>query len=221
MLVDTSQLSVRRLAGNDRLPTAKTALIIIDMMNRFCDPAWLAQGNAALSKWYADELAAVIPNTGLALDAFRKARALVVHVVTGTWTAEGRELVPYMRGRDYDFFDTEPMSVIQTLAPVQGEIVIRKSASSAFTGTGLDYLLRNAGIEHAALCGQFGNACVFYSLIQSREFGFKNYWIEDALLYGNQTVKDLLSPLVGSQWAVLTRAAQLACALADDTQPSP
>jgi maleamate amidohydrolase len=213
MLIDTSQVPVRRLGAHERLPAHRSALIIVDMMNRFCDPRWLAQGDAAKAEWYARELACVIPNTERVLAAFRRAGALVVHVVTGKWTAAGRELVPYMRGRDYDFFDSPAMSIIEPLAAAQGEVIVRKSASSAFTGTGLDFLLRNGGIEHVALCGQFGNACVFYTLIQSREYGFKNYWIEDALVYGTQTAKDLLVPLVGSQWATLVAADQLSAAL--------
>jgi nicotinamidase-related amidase len=218
LLIDTDQIPVRRIAKQEQLPSDKTALLIVDMMNRFCDPAWLSQGNESLITWYRDNLSSVIPATKLALDAFRSAHALVVHMVTGKWTNDGRDLVPYMRGRDYDYFDTPGMSVIAPLEPIPGEITIRKSASSAFTGTGLDFLLHNAGIEHLALCGQFGNACLFYSLIQSREYGFRNYWIEDAVLYGNQISKDLLVPLIGAQWAVLTSARQLSVALHNNRQ---
>ena len=106
----------------------------------------------------------------------------------------------------YDLFDTEPMSIIDDLAPRNGEVTVRKVVGSAFTGTGLDFLLNNAGVENVVLCGQWGNACVFYSLIQSREYGFNNYWLEDGILYSSETSNQLFPALVGSNWATLAAA---------------
>jgi nicotinamidase-related amidase len=101
------------------------------------------------------------------------------------------------------------MSVIEPLKPVSGEITVHKVASSAFTGTGLGFLLNNAGIQNVVLCGQYGDACVFYTLIQSREFGFTNYYVEDALLFTDQASKGLFVSLVGSRWATLATAKEI------------
>lgn len=203
----------RSLKG-DFLPPAKTALVIIDMMNLFCDVKWMSGGSAESEDWLRGEFARIIPNLQLALEAFRKAGALVVHVVNAKWTREAREVVPYQRGRDYGLFDTERMSVIEPLKPQEGEILIRKVTSSAFTATGLDFMLRNAGIENVVLAGQYGSACVFYSLIQSREFGFQNYWLDDAILYGGASAKVLFRPLVGAYWARLATTGQIVRAIA-------
>jgi nicotinamidase-related amidase len=203
MLIDTDRFVVRRIAEQDRLPRDRTALIMVDMMRRFCDPQWLAGGNATAAQWFGAELDRIIPSLSRLLHHVREAGALVVHVVNAKWTVEGRDVVPYQRGRDYDLFDTPAMTVVDALAPRPGEVVVRKVASAAFTGTGLDFLLRNAGIEHVVLTGQYGSACVFYTLIQSREYGFTNYWVEDAVLYGSATDKALFAPLVGSRWAKL------------------
>lgn len=213
MLIDTDQFVTKRMDQQEVLPPDKTALVIVDMMNRFCDPKWLSGGHQKNERWFAAELDGVIPNIRLALEAFRASHALVAHVVNAKWTQEGREVVPYQRGRDYDLFDTPPMSVIEPLAPRSGEIVVRKVASSAFTGTGLDFLLRNAGIENLVLSGQYGSACVFYTLIQSREFGFRNYWLEDGILYGSEKHKHIFAALVGSQWARLASAKDVVHAL--------
>ena len=64
-------------------------------------------------------------------------------------------------------------------------------------------------IVGVVLAGQFGDACVFYTLIQSREYGFKNYWVEDAILYQTRSLKNVMPPLIGSRWAKLTNARQL------------
>ena len=213
MIIDTDSFTVKRLGKGEGLDPAHAALVIVDMMNRFCDAEWLAGGDAARERWFRQELDRVIPNVLTALEVFRRHGGLVVHVVNAKWTEEGREAVPYQRGRDYGQFDSEAMSVIEPLAPRPGEILIRKVTSSAFTGTGLDFLLRNAGIERVVLSGQFGNACVFYSLIQSREFGYKNSWVEDSVLYQTQGTKDIMPCLIGSRWADLVRAEQLSAIL--------
>jgi nicotinamidase-related amidase len=203
MLIDTDAFPVKRIAPSETLAPDRTALIIVDMMNAFCDARWLSGGNAERGQWLTAELDVVIPNIRALLDACRQTGALVVHAVNAKWTVEGREVVPYQRGRDYDLFDTPRMSVIEALAPLPGEIVVRKVASSAFTGTGLDFMLRNAGITDVILTGTWGSACVFYTLIQSREFGFSNIYTEDALLFGSDRDKHLFPALVGAYWAKL------------------
>lgn len=224
MLIDTNQFIVDRLSKDQSLPADRTAVIIIDMLNQFCDPQWWADddmqfnlsepyGSNERVAYFTKELARIIPNIKTTLDAFRSAGALVVHVTMGKWTTDGREMVNYMRGRDYESFGSEPMSIIEPLKMRPGEILVRKSTSSAFTGTGLDFLLRNANIEHIVLCGQFGNGCVLYTMIQSREYGYHNYWVEDAILYQGQPFQEVMPPLIGSRWAKLTTADQVTRAL--------
>jgi hypothetical protein len=55
---------------------------------------------------------------------------------------------------------------------------------------------------------------VFYSLIQSREYGFADYWVEDGILYGSQQMRDIFQSLVGALWARLATAEQIAQAIA-------
>ena len=193
----------RSIADNDILPAEKTAFIIIDMINLFCDPKWMSGGNQQTEAWLVNEFASIIPNLQRVLQAFRQTHALIVHVMNAKWTPDSREVVRYQQGRDYGLFDSERMSVIDALKPRPGEIQIRKVTSSAFTATGLDFMLRNAGIENVVFGGQYGNACVFYSMIQSREFGFRNYWVDDAILYGNESSRMIFEPLVGTYWAKL------------------
>ena len=100
VLLDTSELKPRRIPPNTRLEPKQSALVIVDMMNRFCDPGWLSGRDREKSDWLQRELEGVIGGIKRALDAFRRADGLVVHVVNAKWTADGREAVPYERGRD-------------------------------------------------------------------------------------------------------------------------
>jgi len=215
MLIDLDDLATTRMTDDEPLVSGKTALIIVDMMNLFCDATWLASHEDDPEKrtWFATQLDAVTPRIAHMLDAFRKANALVVHVINAKWTHDGREVVLYQRGRDYDIFGSDRMSVIAPLTPRPGEILIHKVASSSFTGTGLDFMLRNAGISNVVLSGQYGDCCVFYTLIQSREYGYTNYWVEDALLYSSDTHKALISAFVGSRLAKLAKTKDVVRAL--------
>ena len=136
MLIDTDDFVTQRIAEDEILEPEKTALIIIDMMNRFCNPVWLAQGNHQKAEWFARELDYAIPNVTQALHMFRAAGALVVHAVCARWTLDKRDAPLHMRERDYDLFDTPAMSVIDQLAPLPGELLVRKTTGSVFTGTG-------------------------------------------------------------------------------------
>ena len=213
MIIDTDDFQMKTIKAGTILDASKSALVIVDMMNRFCDAKWLAHGDEQKEQWFEDGLDQIIPNLQIVLEDFRACRGLVVHVVNAKWTESGRDVVPYQRGRDYDHFDSQPMSVIGPLEPRPGEVVIRKVASSAFTGTGLEFILRNAGIETVVLGGQYGGACVFYTLIQSRELGFENYWVGDAILYGSEKNQAIIQALVGSQWATLASTREVVHAL--------
>ena len=203
--IDLSEFPARRMESHTSLDPKRTALVIVDMINLFCDPKWLAthEGRPEREEWFRKEFGTIIPGIRRLLDASREAGALIVHAVNAKWTDAGREVVPYQRGRDYDLFDTPKMSVIEPLEPIRGEIIVRKVASSPFTGTGLDYMLRNADILSIVWAGQYGDGCVLYGLIQSREYGFDNFWVEDALLYSSDVYKALIEPLMGSRFATL------------------
>ena len=63
------------------------------------------------------------------------------------------------------------------------------------------------------LTGQYGGACVFYSLIQSREYGFTNFWPCDAILHASAVDQAMITPLVGTRWATLATSVQISQAI--------
>ena len=213
MLIDMDQFQMRRLAEDAALDPRGTALIIIDMMNLFCDPVWLAGGSEEGARYFAAELPRAASNIHELLQACRDTGALVAHVINGRWTPEGREVAPYQRAWEHGCFDTAPLTPIESLAPQPGEIIVRKVASCAFTATGLEYMLRNAGITNVIIAGQFGSACCLYSLIHSREAGFDSIWAEDAIVYASEQYKQALGPIIGASWATIGETPPLAEAL--------
>ncbi len=50
--------------------------------------------------------------------------------------------------------------IVEELAPLPDEVVIKKNRSSAFVGTNLDMILRSNGIKSVALVGVSTSGCV-------------------------------------------------------------
>jgi nicotinamidase-related amidase len=81
------------------------------------------------------------------LTGFRATGALVVHAVS-TGTPAGR--TSYGTGRSWAPEQTE---IADAVRPVEDEPVVRRSAWSAFAGTGLAELLRSRGVRTVVLAG--------------------------------------------------------------------
>ena len=83
------------------------------------------------------------------LALFRAKGLLVVHVLHD----DPDPASPFRRGTE----GAEPMPCAQ---PLEGEVVVWKSTSSAFAGTGLDALLRRRGVDRIVLVGAVAAFCV-------------------------------------------------------------
>jgi nicotinamidase-related amidase len=133
-----------------RLDPKRTALIIVDCQNDFCDP------RGAL---FVPSAPATLPRLAALLERARAAGARVIftqdwhqerdpefsiwgeHAKAGTWGAE----------------------IVEQLKPRPGEDVIRKLRYDAFYGTSLDHLLRLYGIESVVVGGTVANICVLHT----------------------------------------------------------
>jgi nicotinamidase-related amidase len=56
----------------------------------------------------------------------------------------------------------------------------RCQGCSAFTGSGLDALLRNASVTDVVLCGVITNACVLLSALEAWDLGYSVSIVDDA-----------------------------------------
>ncbi|MGL4321513.1 MAG: isochorismatase family protein [Paracoccaceae bacterium] len=67
-------------------------------------------------------------------------------------------------------------------APVPDEVVLRKTGSSAFAGTGLDTVLRRAGIDRIVVVGAVAAFCVTSTVRAASDLGFAVILPGDALI---------------------------------------
>ena len=70
--------------------------------------------------------------------------------------------------------------IVDRLAPLPGELVIDKNASSAFNGSAIDQLLRNMGIDTLVVTGMATDMCVETTSRDAADRGYNVIVVEDA-----------------------------------------
>lgn len=175
----------------------KSALVIIDMQNYGCNPdAGVAQmlllRYPEIAGYYVPRLTeTAIPNTRRLLAAFRRAGRQVLFTRHGPLMPDGRDLIARRRRRDSDSVTTTNTptlwskgsfehDIIETLKPEANEMVIDKNTSSAFNSTGIEWMLRNMGIETLVVAGMATDMCVETTSRDAADRGFNVIIAEDA-----------------------------------------
>lgn len=135
------------------------ALIVIDFVNGFTDPAILGGGNIRPA------VEATVP----LLEAFRRHGlpvifTRIVYADDGSDAGIWCQKVPRLR----DLTESAHASrVVDELTPRPGEIVIRKTQASAFFQTPLAGLLMLRGIDTLVVCGCTTSGCVRASVVDA------------------------------------------------------
>jgi nicotinamidase-related amidase len=187
------------MAGTDMTAGARTALVVIDMQQGMADR--IAAGREQALPGGPEAVAAL-------LALFRDRGLPVVHV------HHDQPGTPFCR----DLPSGAPMDCA---LPLPGEVVIVKSGSSAFAGTGLDAHLRRQGIDRIVLCGAVAAFCVTSTVRQASDLGYRVLLPGDALLgfdlpahdggrIDAATVHRVTLSLLGADFATLTTVADLA-----------
>lgn len=162
----------------------RTALVIIDMQG---DP----------DEQLAGQFERAVAGTGRLLTATRKWGVKVVHVVLGHWTLDGTDSETFMQierqvagdsgdeamikqARNKGLWDSRACQILPSLVPVKGEIVLRKTSSSAFATTGMSAILHNMQIRDLIICGRQTDGCCGVTALQAVAEGFMITMVEDA-----------------------------------------
>jgi maleamate amidohydrolase len=148
-------------------------LLIVDFVNGFADPAIFGGGN----------IAAAIANT----------KGLLAHARQQQWTIAHSRIVFADDGSDHNIFslkvpgmltltETAPASaVVSELAPMPGELVVRKQVPSAFFGTGLAAWLTQRGVQTLVVAGAVTSGCVRASVVDAMSLGFRPLVVSDCV----------------------------------------
>jgi nicotinamidase-related amidase len=140
-----------------RLP-CDAALIVIDVQNAIDDPCWGPRNNPDAEAAIADLLA-----------AWRAEGLPIFHIRHDSTNAAS----PYR--------PTGPGHGFKAMAqPLKGEIVIGKSANSAFVGTSLEEELDEIGATTLVVCGVLTNNSVEATVRHGGNLGYRIFVVADA-----------------------------------------
>lgn len=172
------------------LVAAQTALVLIDMQRDFLDPRGYLAG---MGYDVAGVRAAIAPAQRL-LNAARKAGLTIIHTRQG-YRPDLAEVPPHKRARIADGTSSIGKSgplgrflirgqpgfeIVPEVAPAAGEIVVDKTANSAFWGTDLAAILAARGIGALILAGVTTDVCVHCTLREANDRGFECLLASDA-----------------------------------------
>ncbi len=172
-----------------QLPLAQsnTALVLVDGQRFTCDPSLglgalaAAGGQEELLSEYYGRVQSALAGMGKLLQACRAQGVPVIHVRTAGRLPDGRDLSRKVRAQGFAFGPDSPEAEFMPgLAPRAGEIILDKSASGIFTGTGLDELLRNLALENLILAGISYDGAVEGSIRSTSDRGYGLVVVPDA-----------------------------------------
>jgi nicotinamidase-related amidase len=172
------------------LKPGKTALILIDFQ-KLVDPEGLLTEalNAGLPEKevkealqeYQQRLKKTVKNAQRILNTCRKKGYDVVHVKMGAQTSNPRHTAKVNRKADFILpMNAERGRFLEEVQPIKGELVFPKTNGGAFTGTNLDFVLRNMDIESLIITGFLTDQCVLATAIAAADIGYDVLLVEDA-----------------------------------------
>jgi biuret amidohydrolase len=217
----------------DSLIPAHTALLVIDMQRDFLLP----EGYAAQAGLDIEPLAAAIRPIEKLLAAGRKAGLLIVHTREGH-VPDLSDCPPYKLERSRragaEIGSQGPLGrllvrgevghdFVETLRPLEQEIVIDKPGYSAFAHTDLQHTLTKRGVDTLILTGVTNEVCVSSTLRAAVDLGYRCITVSDACASGYPDLHKAAMAMIGVEGGIfgeIATTAEIIERLADDTDQS-
>jgi len=176
---------------------AESALVVVDMQYMDAHPDYglgkvFATVDPARARYYFTRVReTVIPNIQRLLEVFRADHLRVVYLTLGPVLADGSDLSPNFRRRyrleeqSLGFRVTYPLGtpghrILDEITPRPGDLVINKTANSAFNASDIDRVLRNLEVQTLVVTGVGTDVCVETTARDAVDRGFNCMIVEDA-----------------------------------------
>jgi ureidoacrylate peracid hydrolase len=152
------------------------ALLIVDVQNYCAHPD--GAGSRKLDAQQRSNLfgrlrQTVLPNLQLLQSACRRARIELVYAAVENMTRDGRD-----RSLDYKISGIDvprgswDAQVLAEIAPAEDEMVFRKTSSSVFVSTNIDFVLRNLEVRSLIIAGMMTDQCVESAVRNACDLGY-------------------------------------------------
>jgi ureidoacrylate peracid hydrolase len=155
---------------------AHAALLVIDVQNYCTRP------EAGASEYFHCSLTdTVLPNIRRLQSACRTAAIEIVYSVIENMTRDGRDcsLDYKISGIDVPL-SSRDAQVLDEIAPADDEMIFRKTSSSVFISTNIDYVLRNLGVRSLIVTGIMTDQCVESAVRDACDLGYLVTLVTDA-----------------------------------------
>lgn len=187
--------------GRIEIDPKKTALLIIDMQHVFITRPVIENPTEAelrhAEKWeqfYAAIDGWVVPNNKKLLDYFRGRGLEVIFAKIQCLKKNGADRSLDQKATGYNELLLPPgdplAEIVPELAPMDDEIVIRKTTDSALTGSSLRLILANMGIDTVVVTGVLTDQCVSGTVRSLADESFKVWLIEDACRASTEQIQN-------------------------------
>ena len=159
--------------GAQLLPVPPYALIVVDFVNGFADPAQFGGGNIP------EAIKATIP--------------VLAHARSHGWSVAYSRIVFADSDADGNVFtekvpgllrlkeNSHASQVVEELAPRPEELVVRKTVPSAFFGTNLAAWLTQRGVRTVFITGSTTSGCIRASVVDAMSLGFRPVVLSDCV----------------------------------------
>jgi len=168
----------------------RTALLLIDFQ-KLANPGPLLQ--EALDAGFAEKevkqalreydrrIKKAVKNARRILDGCRKKGYDIIHIKLGAQTSDPRHTAKINRKANFIVpMEAEKGKFMDEVEPIQGELVFSKTNGGAFTGTNLDFVLRNMDIDSIIVTGFLTDQCVLATALSGGDIGYDVLLVEDA-----------------------------------------
>lgn len=159
--------------GSTLAPTGNVALLIIDFVAGFADPAVFGGGNIAAAIARTETAIAIARANGWPV-----AHSRIVYAADGSDDNIFSLKVPGMA----TLTEHNPNSaIVPQLTPRDGELVVRKTVPSAFFGTQLAPWLTQRAVRTLLVAGAVTSGCVRASVVDAMCHGFRPMVLSDCV----------------------------------------
>ncbi|CAN5490724.1 N-carbamoylsarcosine amidohydrolase [soil metagenome] len=150
------------------------ALLVIDFMKGYTTPG---------SPLYAPGVVSAVQESVAILGAARAASIPVLHTIIryhadfadgGTWVRKAPVMRSMVDGNPY-------AEICDEVAPLPGELVIRKQYASAFFGTSLAATLTAMRVDTIVMIGCSTSGCIRASAVDSTQHGYRTIVVREAV----------------------------------------
>jgi ureidoacrylate peracid hydrolase len=195
--------SAERVEAAVTLAAARTAVLVVDMLNDFCK-----QGGAMVLPGYER----LIAPQRIVLDAGRRAGTAIVYI-SDSHRPNMRHEREFLKRTAHCFDGSWGARIIEELAPRPDDIVVTKRRYSGFFNTDLDLTLKDMEIQSIVVMGVVTNICVRSTVHDAFFLGYGVVVPEDCVAATGPREQASSLYDIATHFGVVSDAAHVAAAL--------